>query len=176
MRRHLLALTLAAVFFASCAVAEPLGGKLDQFSVAFNNAAKTLKNPTRVAKSSCSAEVRATCSFVVTDNINIIATSMQDKATLGDITIHMDGRPDQVPVYFRTLDVLMKMYAPGSSDDERRVILGQLVQQIANKPTPKVTLDGLNISVLLVPGVASLTSVDRGDIGMDTTAEPLIPN
>lgn len=172
MRRFLIAVVSCGLL-ASSAFAEPLGGRLEKFSADFNAAAKSLKVPTRIAKSSCGGEVRASCTFVVTDNITVIAASMPDKTTLGDVTIHMDGRPSEIPAYFQTVDVLIKLYAPKATADERRVILRQLVQQIADKPAPKVTIDGLEVSVLLVPGVASLTSVNRGDIGLDTTAEPL---
>ncbi|GLK85729.1 hypothetical protein [Ancylobacter defluvii] len=171
--RRVFVLTAVLITLCGAATADPLGGKLADFATDFNKSAKALKNPTRVAKANCSAAVRASCTFVVTDNIRLDAVSMDDKKTLGAITIHMNGTPRDVPVYFRTIDVLMKMYAGRSSDDERRVVLGQLVQQIANSRTPKVTLDGLDVSVLLIPGVSSITEVGRGDIGLDTTAEPL---
>lgn len=94
---------------------------------------------------------------------------MEDKKTLGDLDIHMDGTPRDALIYFKLIDVLMSIYAPKSSEDERRVVLAQLVQQIAKEKVPRVELDGLEVSVLLIPGVASITSVNRGDIGLDSS-------
>lgn len=167
-------LTVSAVgmtALGSQARAEPLGGRLEQFATNFNAAAKAAKSTVRVAKSSCSAVIRATCSFDVTNKITIIAVSMEDKDTLGNLSIHMDGTPRDVAVYFRLLDVLLRMYAPASSDDERRVTLGKFTSQIAAGDDARVKLDGLEVSAMLIPGVASITEVGRGDIGLDNKAE-----
>lgn len=160
---------VSLLLYPSLGSAEPLGGQVDKFAAVFNSRAKATKSTLRIAKASCSAEVRAVCEYVVTNNITILATSMEDKKTLGDLDIHMDGTPRDAVIYFKLIDMLMGIFAPKASDDERRVILAQLVRQIAEERVPRVELDGLEVSVLIIPGVASITSVNRGDIGMDSS-------
>lgn len=151
--------------------ADPLGGQVDKFADLFNSKAKSAKSSLRVAKASCGSDVRKSCKYVLTNNITLIATSMEDKKTLGDLSIHMDGTPRDAVIYLALLDALMAMYAPNASGDERRVVLAQLLQQLGKERVPKVELDGLVVSVLLIPGVASLTAVNRGDIGLDASVE-----
>lgn len=97
---------------------------------------------------------------------------MDDKTTLGDLEISMDGNIRDLESYFLALDTLLAMYGR-SVEDERKVVLRSLVTQLAGDDPIKAELNGLNVSILLIPGVRSITSVNRGDIGMDTAPEPL---
>ena len=174
MFSKLSAATLVAFLaLSSASNSEPLGGEIQNFAKTFNASAKAIKSPVRAAKESCETELRTGCSFLISKTITIVAVSMEDQKTLGNLSIHIGGKPSEIPAYFQTIEVLMKTYAPDSSADERKVALGRLVQQIIDSPNPKVKLDGLEVDVLLIPGVDSVTQVGRGDIGLDSTAHPL---
>lgn len=162
MRNRWLSAVVATALAISPAVAAPLSGDVGSLAGLINAKSKSVGADIKVAKEKCGTNDLKVCSYIVEDGLWIIASSTPDKKATQSLLIYL--ATDDLTVaakYIVLLGLLMAIYAPEASGEERAATMKVLVAGIGKRDKAEATLHRIQFAISVQPSLGTFTSVTR---------------
>jgi hypothetical protein len=165
LKVYLAAVAIMTLSYTSSARLEPLGGNVERFAATFNNISKEMKLKQRVALNSCDKDAPKSCIYGQSEELSIMLNGGENSDSTEDLSLAFSGGDIRNTVdLLGSLAVIMKLYAPRATADERGVVFKSLInEKLKAGSSTKTSLHGLQFTAAIVPGMGLWMTVKRGD-------------